>query len=67
MAIALTFYEKHLKLPSNWKSTSAHSDILTYDGPKNVCSESGHQHEQAGSGEIWHLYLHQKSEAILSA
>jgi hypothetical protein len=67
LAIALTFYDKHVKLPSNWKRADAHTDILTYDGPKNVCSEDGRQHEQAGYGEMWQQYLYQKSEAILSA
>ncbi|KAK3149168.1 hypothetical protein QOZ80_3AG0213840 [Eleusine coracana subsp. coracana] len=67
LAIALTFYGKHVKLPSNWGRANAHADILTYDGPKNVCSEDGRQHEQAGHGEIWQQFLHQKSEAILSA
>ncbi|KAL6894193.1 hypothetical protein ACP4OV_008291 [Aristida adscensionis] len=67
LAIALAFYDKYLKLPSNWSRANANSDILNYDGPKNVCSEDGRQHEQAGHGEIWQQYLHQKSEAILSA
>ncbi|XP_062214426.1 uncharacterized protein LOC133915323 [Phragmites australis] len=67
LAIALAFYDKYLKLPLNWKRANANADILNYDGPKNVCSEDGRQHEQAGYGEIWHQYLHKKSEAILSA
>jgi hypothetical protein len=67
LAIALSFYDKHVKLPSNWKRANAHADILTNDGPKNVCSEDGRQHEQSGSGEIWQQFLRQKSEAILSA
>ncbi|KAL6637985.1 hypothetical protein ACP70R_025557 [Stipagrostis hirtigluma subsp. patula] len=67
LAIALTFYDKYLKLPSNWKRVNANGDILDYDGPKNVCSEDGLKHKQAGYGEIWQQYLHEKSEAILSA
>ncbi|TVU44755.1 hypothetical protein EJB05_04211, partial [Eragrostis curvula] len=67
LAIALTFYDEYLKLPSNWKRANAHSAILNYDGPKNVCSEDGREHEQGAHGDMWQQYLHQKSEAILSA
>jgi hypothetical protein len=56
-----------MKLPSNWKRTDGNSDILYFDGPKNVCSEDGRQHEQSGYGATWQQYRHQKSEAILNA
>lgn len=67
LAIALSLYDKYLKLPSIWKRGDANADILNYDGPKKVCSEDGRQHEQSSSGDKWRQYLHQKSEAILNA
>ncbi|WVZ60747.1 hypothetical protein U9M48_010728 [Paspalum notatum var. saurae] len=67
LAVALAFYDKYMKLPSNWKRADDNTDILNYDGPKNVCSEDGRQHEQSGYGATWQKYLHQKSEAILDA
>jgi hypothetical protein len=56
-----------MKLPSNWKRTDGNSDILNFDGPKDVCSEDGRQREQSGYGATWQQYRHQKSEAILNA
>ncbi|KAM0899666.1 hypothetical protein ACQ4PT_021180 [Festuca glaucescens] len=66
LAMTLAFYDDYLKLPTNWKRTNANTDILYYDGPKNVCSKYGHQHEEKGSGEAWQEYLSQKSNAMLS-
>ncbi|CAM0876548.1 unnamed protein product [Alopecurus aequalis] len=67
LAMTLAFYDDYLKLPTNWKRTDANTDVLYYDGPKNVCSEDGRQHQEKGSGEAWQQYLSQKSDAILSA
>ena len=67
MAVTQAFYDKYMKLPSNWKRTDGNTDILNFDGPKNVCSEDGRQREQSGYGATWQQYRHQKSEAILNA
>ncbi|XP_047086075.1 uncharacterized protein LOC124697541 [Lolium rigidum] len=66
LAMTLAFYDDYLKLPTYWNRANANTDILYYDGPKNVCSEDGHQHEEKGSGEAWQQYLSQKSNAMLS-
>lgn len=67
LAVTLSFNGKYTRLPSNWKrADDDNADILNFDGPKNVCSEDGRQHEQPGYGATWQQYLHQKSEAILS-
>ncbi|VAI00483.1 unnamed protein product [Triticum turgidum subsp. durum] len=65
-AMTLAFYDNYLKLPTNWKRANANTDIIYYDGPKNVCSEDDGQHQEKGSGKTWQQYLSQKSEAILS-
>ncbi|KAL5218754.1 hypothetical protein ABZP36_019438, partial [Zizania latifolia] len=46
LVITLAFHDNDLKLPSNWKRADANSDILNYDGPKNVCSEGGRQDQE---------------------
>uniref|UniRef100_A0A8R7Q0R6 Uncharacterized protein n=1 Tax=Triticum urartu TaxID=4572 RepID=A0A8R7Q0R6_TRIUA len=66
LAMTLAFYDNYLKLPPNWKRENANTDIVYYDGPKNVCSEDDGQHQEKGSGKTWQQYLGQKSEAILS-
>ncbi|XP_047092637.1 uncharacterized protein LOC124704426 [Lolium rigidum] len=66
LGMTLAFYDDYLKLPTNWKRANANTDIVYYDGPKNVCSEDGRQHEEKGSGESWQQYLSQKSDAMLS-
>jgi hypothetical protein len=66
LAITLAFYNDYLNLPTNWKRANDNTDILYNDGPKNVCSEDGRQHEEKGSGEVWQQYLSQKSNAMLS-
>uniref|UniRef100_A0ACD6A9S8 Uncharacterized protein n=1 Tax=Avena sativa TaxID=4498 RepID=A0ACD6A9S8_AVESA len=66
LAMTLAFYNNYLKLPTNWKRANADTDILYYDGPKNVCSEDGRQHQEKGSGEAWKQYLSEKSDALLS-
>ncbi|XP_020188649.1 uncharacterized protein [Aegilops tauschii subsp. strangulata] len=66
LAMTIAFYENYLKLPTNWKRANANTDIVYYDGPKNVCSEDDGQHQEKGSGKTWQQYLGQKSEAILS-
>lgn len=66
LAVTLAFNDKYMKLPSNWKRTDGDTDILNFDGPKNVCSEDGRQHEQSGYGATWQQYLNQKFEAILN-
>uniref|UniRef100_A0A0E0D7M0 Uncharacterized protein n=1 Tax=Oryza meridionalis TaxID=40149 RepID=A0A0E0D7M0_9ORYZ len=65
LAVTLALYDNYLKLPSNWKRADANSDILNYNGPKNVCSEGGRQ-LQEGNGDEWQLYVDQKSLAVLS-
>jgi hypothetical protein len=64
--MTLAFYDDYLKFPANWKRANANTYILYYDGPKNVCSEDGRQHEEKGSGKAWQQYLSQKSDAMLS-
>lgn len=66
LAITLAFYDNYLKLPSSWKRGNANADILNYDGPRNVCSADGRQHQEQGSGETWRQYLSEKSDAMLS-
>lgn len=66
LAVTLALYDNYLKLPSNWKRADANSDILNYNGPKNVCSEGGRQLQEEGNGDEWQLYLDQKSLAVLS-
>ncbi|XP_044390669.1 uncharacterized protein [Triticum aestivum] len=66
LAMTLAFYNDYLKLPTNWKRADANTDILYYDGPKNVCTEDGLQHQEKGSGEIWQQYLGPKSDSVLS-
>uniref|UniRef100_A0ACD5WBT4 Uncharacterized protein n=1 Tax=Avena sativa TaxID=4498 RepID=A0ACD5WBT4_AVESA len=62
VAMTLAFYGNYLKLPTNWKRANESTDILYYDGPKNVCYESGHKHREKASGKAWQQYLSQKSE-----
>ncbi|CAD6206900.1 unnamed protein product [Miscanthus lutarioriparius] len=34
LAVTLAFYDKYMKLPSNWKRTDGNTDILNFDGPR---------------------------------
>lgn len=65
LAMTLAFYNDYLKLPTNWERANADTDILYYDGPKNVCTEDGRQHQEKGFGEIWQQYLGPKSDSML--
>ncbi|KAL5209473.1 hypothetical protein ABZP36_005096 [Zizania latifolia] len=67
LVMTLALHDNYLKLPSSWKHADANSDILNYDGPKNICSEGGHQDQEQGYGDNWQQYLDQKSLAILSS
>uniref|UniRef100_A0ACD5X9A5 Uncharacterized protein n=1 Tax=Avena sativa TaxID=4498 RepID=A0ACD5X9A5_AVESA len=62
VAMTLAFYDNYLKLPTNWKRRNESTDILYYDGPKDVCYGSGHKHREKASGKAWQQYLSQKSE-----
>ncbi|KAG8098378.1 hypothetical protein GUJ93_ZPchr0013g34970 [Zizania palustris] len=67
LVITLALHDNYLKLPSSWKRADSNSDILNYDGLKNVCSEGGRQDQEQGYGDNWQQYLDHKSLAILSS
>ncbi|KAJ3670046.1 hypothetical protein LUZ60_010370 [Juncus effusus] len=66
LAMALTLYNKNLKLPSSWKLENDETKVTQYDGPKRECATNKNHDIPIGTDNTWEQYLSPKSIAILT-